>query len=450
MADPESGTSEGKKEHEIYESRLEKARKWRELGFNPWGNGYRPEHLAADVIDAHREQSAEQLEYAVGPAYHVAGRVIALRSFGKAAFLKLRDRSGEIQVHLKKDVLGDGYELFRLTDLGDLVAVIGTPFRSKTGELTLAAAKFFPVTKSLRALPEKWHGLVDVETRYRQRYLDLISNPEVKEVFRKRIELIRFTREFFDARDFLEVETPMMHPLVSGANARPFITHHNALDIDLYLRIAPELYLKRLVVGGLDRVYEINRNFRNEGISTRHNPEFTMLEFYEAYRDYDYLMDLTEDLLRQCAQGVLGTTTLAYQGATVDLGKKFDRLTMAEAIAKYNPKFALHELAKPEYLKVALAPFDVEVFPSDGVGLLQLKLFEATTEEKLVDPTFIVAHPVDVSPLARANDANPEVTDRFELFINGREIANGFSELNDPEDQAARFQAQARAKEAGD
>src|SRR6266851_2327772 len=283
MADPESGTSEGKKEHEIYESRLEKARKWRELGFNPWGNGYRPEHLAADVIDAHREQSAEQLEAAVGPAYHVAGRVIALRSFGKAAFLKLRDRSGEIQVHLKKDVLGDGYELFRLTDLGDLVAVIGTPFRSKTGALTLGAAKCFPVTKSLRALPEKWHGLVDVETRYRQRYLDLISNPEVKEVFRKRIELIRFTREFFDARDFLEVETPMMHPLVSGANARPFITHHNALDIDLYLRIAPELYLKRLVVGGLDRVFELGRVFRNEGLSTRHNPEFTMLEFYQAY-----------------------------------------------------------------------------------------------------------------------------------------------------------------------
>src|SRR5258707_3214337 len=332
MADPDSGTSEGKKEHEIYESRLEKARKWRELGFNPWGNGYRPEHLAADVINAHREQSAEQLEDAVGPAYHVAGRVIALRSFGKAAFLKLRDRSGEIQVHLKKDVLGDGYELFRLTDLGDLVAVIGTPFRSKTGELTLAAAKVFPVTKSFRALPEKWHRLVDVETRYRQRYLDLISNPEVKEVFRKRIQLIRFTPEFFDARDFVEVETPLMHPIVSGANARPFITHHNALDIDLYLRIAPELYLKRLVVGGLDRVYEINRNFRNEGISTRHNPEFTMLEFYQAYATHEDLMQLTEEFFAEAAQSAVGGGEIEYEGDTISFRAPFARLSLRQAV----------------------------------------------------------------------------------------------------------------------
>jgi lysyl-tRNA synthetase class 2 len=242
----------------------------------------------------------------------------------------------------------------------------------------------------------------------------------------------------------------MMHPIPGGASARPFRTHHNALDMELFLRIAPELYLKRLTVGGLEKVFEINRNFRNEGISTRHNPEFTMLEFYEAYQDYHYLMDLTESLLREAAQKVLGTTMLTYQGAAVDLGKKFDRLTMAEAISKYNPQYPLHELAKIEYLKVALAPFDIEVFATDGLGILQLKLFEATTEEKLVDPTFIVAHPVDVSPLARANNANPAVTDRFELFINGREIANGFSELNDPEDQAARFLAQAEAKDAGD
>ena len=282
------------------------------------------------------------------------------------------------------------------------------------------------------------------------RSVDLIVNPETRRAFEIRSKLVQAIREFFVARGYLEVETPMMHAIPGGAAARPFRTHHNALDMDLYLRIAPELYLKRLVVGGLEKVFEINRNFRNEGISTRHNPEFTMLEFYEAYQDYRYLMDLTEDLLRQCAERTLGAATITYQGATFDLSRRFDRLTMAEAVAKYNPEYPLHELSKPEYLRVALAPFDVEVFPTDGVGLLQLKLFEATTEEKLVQPTFIVAHPVDVSPLARANDANPAVTDRFELFCAGREIANGFSELNDPEDQAARFTAQAKAKEAGD
>ena len=289
-----------------------------------------------------------------------------------------------------------------------------------------------------------------MEARYRQRYVDLITNPESRRVFETRSKLVQAMREFFVARGYLEVETPMMHPIPGGAAARPFKTHHNALDMDLFLRIAPELYLKKLTVGGLEKVFEINRNFRNEGISTRHNPEFTMLEFYEAYQDYNYLMDLTETMLRECAQKVLGTTTLAYQGATIDLAKKFDRLTMAEAIARYNPHFPLHELTKPEYLKVALAPFDIEVFPTDGIGMLQLKLFESTTEEKLVEPTFIVAHPTDVSPLARANDANPAVTDRFELFITGRELANGFSELNDPEDQDARFKSQAAAKEAGD
>jgi lysyl-tRNA synthetase class 2 len=257
-------------------------------------------------------------------------------------------------------------------------------------------------------------------------------------------------REFFVARGYLEVETPMMQPIPGGAAARPFVTHHNALDMDLYLRIAPELYLKRLVVGGMEKVFEINRNFRNEGISTRHNPEFTMLEFYEAYQDYNYLMDLTEELLRQVAQQVLGTTTLSYQGETMDLGRRFDRLTMAEAIAKYNPNYKLAELDKTAYLRAALDAFKVEVFPTDGLGLLQLKLFEQTTEDKLIQPTFIVAFPTDVSPLARRNDANPAVTDRFELFITGREMANGFSELNDPEDQAERFAEQARAKEAGD
>jgi lysyl-tRNA synthetase, class II len=306
------------------------------------------------------------------------------------------------------------------------------------------------LSKSLRPLPEKFHGLTDMEQRYRQRYVDLIVNPESREVFIKRSKLVQAIREFFVARGYLEVETPMMHPIPGGAAAKPFKTHHNALDMELFLRIAPELYLKRLTVGGLEKVFEINRNFRNEGISTRHNPEFTMLEFYEAYQDYHYLMDLTESLLRECALKVCGTTTLTYQGQQIDLAKPFDRLTMAEAIHVYNPGYPLQALSDPHYLKAALVPFDVEVFPTDGLGLLQLKLFEATTEDKLVQPTFIVAHPTDVSPLARANDLNPAVTDRFELFITGREMANGFSELNDPEDQAARFTAQAQAKEAGD
>jgi lysyl-tRNA synthetase class 2 len=306
------------------------------------------------------------------------------------------------------------------------------------------------LSKSLRPLPEKFHGMTDMEQRYRQRYVDLITNAQSRDVFVKRSQIVQAIREFFVARGYLEVETPMMHPIPGGAAARPFVTHHNALDTELYLRIAPELYLKRLVVGGFERVFEINRNFRNEGISTRHNPEFTMLEFYEAYRDHHYLMDLTEALFREVAQKVVGTTTLTYQGETIDLGRPFDRLTMAEAIHKYNARYPLAELGKPEYLRVALAPFDVEVFPTDGLGLLQLKLFEATTEELLVQPTFIVAHPTDVSPLARASDANPAVTDRFELFITRRELANGFSELNDPEDQAARFRAQVEAREAGD
>jgi len=275
-------------------------------------------------------------------------------------------------------------------------------------------------------------------------------NDRSQDVFLKRSQILQYIRQFFIARRYLEVETPMMHPIPGGANARPFTTHHNALDMELFLRIAPELYLKRLVVGGFERVFEINRSFRNEGISVRHNPEFTMLEFYEAYQDFNYLMDLTETLFRELAVHVLGSTSFTYQDLPLDFAKRFDRLTMAQAIAQYNPKYPLHELDKPEYLRVALAPFDVEVFPTDGLGILQLKLFEATTEDKLIDPTFIISHPTDVSPLARANDRNPAITDRFELFITGREFANGFSELNDPEDQAERFLSQAKAKEAGD
>ena len=436
-------------ENQLIAERRAKLGRMRELG-PAFPNDFRRKNIAADLQKSHGEKSKETLE-SEKPSAAVAGRMLLKRVMGKASFATLQDMSGQIQIYINNDVTGvETHDAFKQWDLGDILGVEGTVFRTNKGELSVHATQVRLLSKALRPLPEKWHGLTDMEQRYRQRYVDLIVNPESREVFIKRSKIVQAIREFFVARGYLEVETPMMHPIPGGAAARPFKTHHNALDMELYLRIAPELYLKRLTVGGLEKVFEINRNFRNEGISTRHNPEFTMLEFYEAYQDYHYLMDLTESLLRETAQKVLGTTALTYQGAAVDLGKRFDRLTMAEAIAKYNPRYPLHELAKPEYLKVALAPFDIEVFATDGVGLLQLKLFEATTEEKLVDPTFIVAHPVDVSPLARANDANPAVTDRFELFINGRELANGFSELNDPEDQAARFQAQVAAKDAGD
>ena len=436
-------------ENQIIAERRAKLARLREKG-QAYPNDFVREHLAADLHSAHGAATKEDLQSAA-PRACVAGRMMLKRLMGKASFATLQDMSGRIQVYVKADLVGaETYEAFKHWDLGDIVGAEGTLFRTNTGELTLQVTSIRLLSKSLRPLPDKFHGLADMEVRYRQRYVDLIVNPESRENFIRRSKLVQAIREFFVARGYLEVETPMLHPIPGGAAAKPFTTHHNALDMEMFLRIAPELYLKKLVVGGLEKVFEINRNFRNEGISTRHNPEFTMIEFYEAYRDYHYLMDLTETLLRECAQKILGTTALTYQGETIDLARPFDRLTMAQAIAKYNPRYPLAELAKPEYLKAALGPFEVEVFPTDGLGLLQLKLFEATTESKLVQPTFIVAHPTDVSPLARASDADPAVTDRFELFITGREMANGFSELNDPEDQAARFAAQARAKEAGD
>ncbi|MFO1317005.1 MAG: lysine--tRNA ligase [Burkholderiales bacterium] len=413
-------------------------------------NDFRRDALAADLHAKYGDVPNEALEpQEVRVA--VSGRMLLKRVMGKACFATLQDMSGRIQLYVTLDAVGaETLDAFKHWDLGDIVAAVGTLFRTRTGELSVKATQIRLLAKALRPLPEKFHGMTDLEQRYRQRYVDLITNPASRDTFVKRSQIVQAIREFFVRRGYLEVETPMMHPIPGGAAARPFVTHHNALDMQLFLRIAPELYLKKLVVGGLEKVFEVNRNFRNEGISTRHNPEFTMLEFYEAYRDYHYLMDLTEELIREVAQLVRGTTSIAYQGTPIDLGKPFDRLTMAEAIHRYNPQYPLAELAKPDYLKVALAPFDVEVFDSDGVGLLQLKLFEETTEAKLVQPTFIVAHPTDVSPLARANDVNPAVTDRFELFITGREMANGFSELNDPEDQAARFRAQVEAREAGD
>ncbi len=436
-------------ENQIIAERRAKLRDLRALG-NAFPNDFRRTHLAADLHRDYDVKSNEELEPAATKVM-VAGRMMLKRVMGKASFATLQDMSGRIQLYLSNDVTGENaHAAFKHWDLGDILGAEGTLFKTKTGELSVKVTGLRLLAKSLRPLPEKFHGLADQEQKYRQRYLDLITNPESQRVFNARSAIIQAMREFFVARGYLEVETPMMQPIPGGAAARPFVTHHHALDMELYLRIAPELYLKRLVVGGMDKVFEINRNFRNEGMSTRHNPEFTMLEFYEAYQDYHYLMDLTEELMRALAQMVSGTTTLTYQGESIDLGKPFDRLTMAEAIAKYNPRYSLQDLSKIESLRGALESFKVEVFHTDGLGLLQLKLFEQTTEDKLVQPTFIVAHPTDVSPLARRNDNNPAVTDRFELFITGRELANGFSELNDPEDQAARFQQQAQAKEAGD
>jgi lysyl-tRNA synthetase class 2 len=435
--------------NQIIEERKAKLKALRGEG-SAFPNDFRRSHLAADLHRDYDDKSNEVLEPAATKVA-VAGRMMLKRVMGKASFATVQDMSGRIQLYVTNDVTGEtAHAAFKHWDLGDIVGAEGTLFKTKTGELTIKVSAVRLLSKSLRPLPEKFHGLADQESKYRQRYLDLITNPESQRVFKARSAIIQAIREFFVARGYLEVETPMMQPIPGGAAARPFVTHHNALDMQLFLRIAPELYLKRLVVGGFEKVFEINRNFRNEGMSTRHNPEFTMLEFYEAYQDYHYLMDLTEELLRGLAHTVLGGTTLTYQGETIDLGKPFDRLTMAEAIAKYNPGYTLQDLSKIEKLRVALEEFKVEVFPTDGLGLLQLKLFEQTTEEKLVQPTFIVAHPTDVSPLARSNDSNPAVTDRFELFITGRELANGFSELNDPEDQAARFQQQMQAKEAGD
>ena len=413
-------------------------------------NDFRRDALAADLHASYDAQGNDALEpQAIVVA--VAGRMMLKRVMGKACFATLQDMSGRIQLYITMDAVGaETLDAFKHWDLGDIVGAIGILFKTKTGELSVKASQVRLLAKSLRPLPEKFHGMTDQEQRYRQRYVDLITNPAARDVFVKRSQIVQAMREFFVARGYLEVETPMMHPIPGGAAARPFVTHHNALDMQLFLRIAPELYLKKLVVGGMEKVFEINRSFRNEGISTRHNPEFTMLEFYEAYRDYRYLMDLTETLLREVAHKVHGTTSITYQGVAIDLGRPFDRLTMPQAIHQYNPQFSLADLEQPSYLRTALASFKVEVFPTDGIGLLQLKLFEATTESKLVQPTFIMAHPTDVSPLARANDDNPAVTDRFELFIGGREFANGFSELNDPEDQAARFQAQVDAREAGD
>ncbi|HQU16550.1 MAG: lysine--tRNA ligase [Chromatiales bacterium 21-64-14] len=381
----------------------------------------------------------------------VAGRMMAKRVMGKASFAQIQDMSGRIQLFLERDTLPEGvYAAFKGWDVGDIVGVEGVLFKTKTDELTVRAEQLRLLVKGLRPLPEKFHGLTDQEVRYRQRYVDLMMNESSRRVFQLRSAVVRFLRRFLEDRGFVEVETPMMQAIPGGATAKPFITHHNVLDMDLYLRVAPELYLKRLVVGGLERVYELNRNFRNEGVSTRHNPEFTMLEFYQAYANYGDLMDLTEELLRSMSEELLGGTTLCYQGRDCNFGRPFARMTVREAVLRYNPDISAAQLDDLQSLRGVCERLSIPVDARYGTGRLQIEIFDKTVEANLLDPTFITAYPTEVSPLARRNDMDPSVTDRFELMIGGREIANGFSELNDPEDQAERFRLQVEEKAAGD
>jgi len=436
-------------DHRLVAERRAKLARLRDAGV-AFPNDFNPDQHAAGLKKKYADFDATQLA-GVKETFSLAGRLVAKRVMGKASFAQVRDSTGDIQIYIQRDALPDGgYQAFKGWDLGDIVGVSGSLFRTRTGEITIKAATLRLLTKALQPLPEKFHGLQDQEICYRQRYLDLIINPEVRERFRIRSRMVRFIREFFDTRGFLEVETPMMHVIPGGATARPFITHHNALDMDLYLRVAPELHLKRLVVGGYERVYEINRNFRNEGVSTRHNPEFTMLEFYQAFATYHDLMDLTETLFREMAQAVLGKTTLQGDHGILDLSVPFQRQTLRDAILSHNPQISAADIDSQDAMNNALRARNIEVESGLELGKLQFELFEQSVEEHLITPTFITEYPADVSPLARRNDDNPLVTDRFELFIGGRELANGFSELNDPEDQAERFKQQARAKDTGD
>ncbi len=436
-------------ENHIIAERRAKLQAWRDSG-RAYPNDFRRENLAARLDELYGEKTKEELE-ATPIAVTVAGRIMLKRIMGKASFATIQDLSGRIQLYVQKDGVGEAvYDDFKKWDLGDIVGATGTLMKTKTGELTVQCSEIRLLSKCLRPLPEKFHGLTDIEQKYRQRYLDLATNEETRFTFVARSRMVQSIRNYMTHHGFLEVETPMMHSIPGGAAAKPFTTHHNALDMELFLRIAPELYLKRLVVGGFEKVFEVNRNFRNEGLSPRHNPEFTMMEFYEAYADYQTLMDFTEGLLRQAAREALGTEVFDYQGRTLDLSKPFRRMTIAEAIHYHHPGYSLTMLNDAGWLRQKLGDLKVEVKPLAGLGTLQMQLFEETTEAELWDPTFIIDYPTEVSPLARRSDKNPEVTERFELFIVGREIANGFSELNDPEDQAARFQEQAKAKDAGD
>jgi lysyl-tRNA synthetase class 2 len=436
-------------ENQIIAERRAKLAAIRETGV-AFPNDFERHDYAGKLAAAHGEKSKEALE-AEAVQVQLAGRMMLKRVMGKASFATLQDMSGRIQVYVSNDLTGtESHDAFKHWDLGDFLGVTGTLFKTNKGELTIQAKSIRLLSKALRPLPEKFHGLADQEQKYRQRYLDLITNDAARETFMRRSKIIQAIREFMTGHGFLEVETPMMHPIPGGAAAKPFATHHNALDMELFLRIAPELYLKRLVVGGFEKVFEINRNFRNEGLSTRHNPEFTMMEFYEAYREYGYLMDYTEALIRHTAVAATGSTTVIYQGNAIELGTPFDRLTIVEAIRKYNPEYTVAQLNDRDWLIAQFTAMKAKYKPQDGIGGLQLSFFEETTEALLIQPTFIIDYPAEVSPLARRSDSQPDITERFELFITGREMANGFSELNDAEDQAERFMEQVRHKEAGD
>lgn len=437
-------------ENELVRQRRDKLEQWRG-SHAAYPNGFRPDDLAQDLIDQYKDLDKEALEDK-SINVSIAGRLMTRRIMGKASFAHVQDRSARIQVYLQRDALPEGFynEEFKKWDIGDIVGLTGVLFKTNKGELSVKVSSIELLVKSLRPLPEKFHGLTDKETSYRQRYVDLIMSEQSREVFKTRSKIVGFIRQFLIEKDYLEVETPMMQAIPGGAVARPFVTHHNALDMQLFLRIAPELYLKRLVVGGFERVFEINRNFRNEGLSTRHNPEFTMLEFYQAYADYNDLMDITESMFKGIADLVTDNGVVNYQDQQIDFNKAFQRMTVAESILHFNPELSATDLTDRNKLVSYAESLKVHIKDSYGLGKLQIEIFEKTVEEQLAEPTFITEYPVEVSPLSRRNDDNDFVTDRFELFIAGREIANGFSELNDPEDQARRFQAQVAEKEAGD
>ncbi len=412
---------------------------------------FRRNVVAGELLAEYGDKSKEELEE--NPVrVKLAGRIMTRRIMGKASFCHIQDMSGRIQLYVSRDALPEGFynEQFKKWDIGDIIGAEGTLFKTKVGELSVRVDDIRLLTKALRPLPEKFHGIADQEIKYRQRYLDLIMSDESRRTFKMRSEIVSFIRQFLIERDFLEVETPMMQVIPGGATARPFKTYHNALDLEMYLRIAPELYLKRLVVGGFERVFEVNRNFRNEGLSTRHNPEFTMLEFYQAYAEYGDLMDLTEAMLKGIAEKVVGQTVIEYQGEQYDFGKPFERMTVVESILHFNPDLTLADIDNRESAVNVAEKLGIPIKDSYGLGKVQIEIFEKTVEHRLMNPTFITAYPVEVSPLARRNDDNPDVTDRFEFFVGGREIANGFTELNDAEDQAERFRKQVEEKEAGD
>ncbi|WP_133138615.1 lysine--tRNA ligase [Legionella genomosp. 1] len=441
-------TEEHLDESTVYQIRKQKLEGLRGEGFQ-FPNQFRRQYLAANLILQYENQDKESLaEQSVHVS--IAGRIMLRRVMGKASFFHIQDVSGRIQVYIRQNDLPEMYEQFKHWDLGDIVGVKGLLFKTNTGELSVHADSVELLTKSLRPLPDKFHGLADQEMRYRKRYVDLIANEESRRTFLIRSKLITALRQYMDHHDFLEVETPMMHPIPGGALARPFITHHNSLDMQMFLRIAPELYLKRLVVGGFERVYEINRNFRNEGLSTRHNPEFTMIEFYQAYADYNDMMNFTESLLHHLCDVVNGSRQIQYQDSVLDFSNTFARLSVREAILKFHPNLNESHLSSIEACRKVLDSLSLPYGQNDGLGKLQMIIFEETVEHLLIQPTFITGYPTEISPLARRNDRDPEVTDRFEFFIGGREIANGFSELNDAEDQAERFRKQVDDKDAGD